>query len=207
MKIHAADLRPRDIYGLMTSLLVPRPIAWVGTRSPAGIDNLAPFSYFMGVSSKPPIVAISVASKRGGVIKDTAANIEATGVLSISLVSEDLLLPMHRSAQTFPPEVSEFEAVGIEAVDCEAVAAPRVAGARVSMACRLHQIVSLPTTRLILAEVITFHLDAAVMASAEPPLVDERLLQPVARLGPSGYARLGALLSPDGGFASGGDRS
>jgi len=207
MHVDAASLRSRDVYRLMTSLIVPRPIAWVGTRSAQGVDNLAPFSYFMGVSSKPPMVAISVASKRGGVIKDSAANIEATGVLSVSLVSEDLLAPMHRSAEPFPPEVSEFEALGIAAVDCAAVAAPRVAAARVAMECRLHQVVALPTTRLILAEVIAFHLDEGVLAAADPPVVDERALRPVARLGPSGYAGLGSLLSPDAGLASGGGRS
>ena len=50
---HAADMSARQKYRLMTSVIVPRPIAWVSTRSADGVPTLAPFSYFNAVSSDP----------------------------------------------------------------------------------------------------------------------------------------------------------
>ena len=75
MEVLASALRGRELYRLLTSIIVPRPIAWVGTRSVQGVDNLAPFSFFMGVSSKPPAVAISVARDHDGFAATVAAQV------------------------------------------------------------------------------------------------------------------------------------
>ncbi|WP_345985850.1 flavin reductase [Sulfurimonas sp. HSL-1656] len=40
-----------DIYKLMSQSIIPRPIAWVVTES-GSVVNVAPFSYFTGLSSK-----------------------------------------------------------------------------------------------------------------------------------------------------------
>ena len=84
MVINPAEMDALGAYKLATSLLVPRPIAWVGSRAADGTDNLAPFSYFMGVSTRPPSIAISVARGRKGVLKDTASNILETEVVIAS---------------------------------------------------------------------------------------------------------------------------
>ncbi|HEY7551362.1 MAG TPA: flavin reductase family protein, partial [Hyphomicrobiaceae bacterium] len=39
-------LPPQDRYKILASSVVPRPIAWVTTRSRAGVVNAAPFSFF-----------------------------------------------------------------------------------------------------------------------------------------------------------------
>jgi len=193
--VDPAEARGSHVYRLMTSLLVPRPIAWIGTRDEAGNDNLAPFSYFMGVASRPALVAVSVARKdREGALKDTACNLLSTEVCSISMVSEHLLTPMHGTASRLPPGASEFAHVGLEAVACDLVAAPRPSAARVAMEGRLHSAHDLGSTHLFVIEVVRFHLDPEVVG--DDGLVDERALQPVARLGPSGYAALGPLLEP-----------
>ncbi len=195
MIIDPQDQRGSHVYRLMTSLLVPRPIAWVGTRDDAGRDNLAPFSYFMGVASRPALVAVSIARRdREGSLKDTAANLLASGVCSISIVSEDALTAMHATASRLAPGESEFEHAGLEAIDCELVAAPRPAGARVALEGRLHSAHDLSTTHLCVIEIVRMHVADELLT--EDGLVDERALQPVARLGPSGYASLGALLEP-----------
>ncbi len=197
MHTDAAALTGREVYHLMTSLLVPRPIAWVGTRSAGGRNNLAPFSYFMGVSSRPPILAFSAArADKQGRLKDTARNILETSVMTISIVSEHLLTPMHRSGARFPPEVDELAEVGLSAAEGDRVAAPYPAEAGVSMECRLHRAIDLGSTHLFLAEVLRYHIDEALLR--EDGLVDERRLRPVARLGPGGYAGLGAPLTPGG---------
>ena len=195
MKIDPNALPSREAYRLMTSFLVPRPIAWVGTRSPTGVDNLAPFSYFMGISARPMLLAISVARAGKGRVKDTAMNVLATKALTISIVSEDLLDPMHRSSSRFPPEVSEFEETGLTPVPGDVVAAPRPAEAPVSLECTLHQAMDLGNVHLFIAEVQHIHVRDALLR--DDGTVDEDKLRPVARLGPAGYAGLGSFLTPD----------
>lgn len=194
MNLDPNTLSGRDAYRLMTSFVVPRPIAWVGTRSPLGVDNLAPFSYFMGVSARPMLLAFSVARAGEGRVKDTASNILATQVLTVSIASEALLDPMHRSSSRFPAEVSEFEATGLTPVDGVAVAAPRPAEAPVSMECTLHKVMDLGSVHLFIVEVQHIHLQDAILR--EDGTVDEAKLRPIGRLGPGGYAGLGSILTP-----------
>lgn len=170
----------------MTSALVPRPIAWVGSRSADGVDNLAPFSYFMGVSSDPPMMAISVARGRRGALKDTCRNLLETERCTVNIVSAPMLEAMHASSAPHPPEVSEFEAAGVELVE-GGNGAPGVAGARVRFECRLHSAQDLRSTHLLLLEITAYELDDALV-------VDGRVLveglAPVGRLGGT-YALLG----------------
>lgn len=188
MHFDASELRGRDVYHLMTSLVVPRPIAWVGTRSVAGVDNLAPFSYFMAVSSKPPALAISVAHARDG-LKDTARNILETGVFTVSMVRRAAVQPMVRTSLPYPPESSEFVAAGLTPVPGDRVAAPYPAEAGASMECRLLHTIEMPTTHLLVGEIVRFHLDDALLAPGEgPPRVDAAALDAVARLGGVQYA-------------------
>ncbi len=51
-----AEHPQRQIYKLMTGIIVPRPIALVSTVDATGNANLAPFSFFAGVGSAPPTV-------------------------------------------------------------------------------------------------------------------------------------------------------
>ena len=95
-----------------------------GSRAADGTDNLAPFSYFMGVSTRPPSIAISVARGRKGVLKDTASNILETEVFTVSMVSHRLVTPMVQTSLPEGPEVSEFRANGLEAVEGDLVNAP-----------------------------------------------------------------------------------
>jgi flavin reductase (DIM6/NTAB) family NADH-FMN oxidoreductase RutF len=189
VRVDPEELDKMAAYRLMTSIIVPRPIAWVGSRSPEGVDNLAPFSFFNGVSTQPPIVSVSVARGRGGVLKDTARNVLERGELSISIVSMDLLHAMHQSSANYERSVSEFKAVDLEAVQCDLIDAPRPKAARVSMECRLHDAIDLGNTHLILARVIAFHIADDLLKEGK---VNPQDLDPVARLG-GNYAQLGAI--------------
>ena len=115
MEVLASALRGRELYRLLTSIIVPRPIAWVGTRSVQGVDNLAPFSFFMGVSSKPPAVAISVARAGRDRLKHTARNILDTGVFTVSIPSVHHLEKVAGTAAQYPEAVSELEQCGLVA--------------------------------------------------------------------------------------------
>ena len=194
MKIAATDLDTKAAYYLMTSLLIPRPIAWTGSRSTEGVDNLAPFSYFMGVSSAPPALAISVARGRGGRLKDTASNILDTGAFTVSIVSQDIAAAMNQTSAPFAPEQSEFEATGLTPVNGDRVAAPYPAEAKISLECELIHSHDLGSTHLLVGEVVLFHLQDDLLKDGR---VDARALDPVARLGGAEYAKLGDLFRLD----------
>ncbi len=190
MHIDSATLDTRAAYFLMTSLLVPRPVAWTGTRSRDGRDNLAPFSYFMGVGSTPPRVAISVARGRRGALKDTARNLLETGEATISICSMPGLEALHQTSATYPPEVSEFEAVGLTPVEAERVAACRPSEAGVSLEVVLDQTLDLGDVHLFVLEVVGFHVREDWLLPGDSLRVDPEKLDPVARMGGT-YARLG----------------
>lgn len=195
MEVPASELRGRDLYRLLTSIIVPRPIAWVGTRSPDGHDNLAPFSFFMGVTSKPPSVAISVARAGRDQLKDTAENIFATGVFTVSIPSVAQLEAVARSAARYPPGVSELEQAGLTPVSGRVVAAPYPAEAGVSLECRTIHTHDFGTAHLIVGEVVVFHIhDDLVVRSEGRTTVDVGRLDPLSRLGGLDYAQLGPLL-------------
>ncbi|MHC4449728.1 MAG: flavin reductase family protein [Planctomycetota bacterium] len=128
MQIDPTNLEPRDIYRLMISVIVPRPIAWVSTQSPDGVLNAAPFSYFQALGGNPPMVMIAVGNRRTGESKDTRRNIEATGEFVVNLVGEQNGPAMVRSSVDHPYGVSEFEQAGLTAVASEIVAPPRIGG-------------------------------------------------------------------------------
>lgn len=188
MQLEAARLGTLASYQLMTSLLLPRPIAWVGSWDGEKTDNLAPFSYFMGVSSTPPLLALSVARGRGGQLKHTARNILATQEFSVSMVERHQLPEMHRTGSDWPD--SEFDVVGLERVAGQHIRAPRVGQARVAMECRLHTALDLNTTHLIIGEVVCFFIDDTLYKEG---VVDLQNYDPIARLGGDGYAALGEI--------------
>ena len=193
--IDPADIDKASVYRLMTSAIVPRPIAWVGTtdgsaagvEDPAG-DNLAPFSYFMGVSSAPPLLAVSVARGRAGTLKHTARNILATSCFSVSIPSLSDLTAMHATGGEWAG--SEFEAVGVLRAAGQRIRAPRPANALFTMECELHHALDLESTHLFVGRVVLFSAAAGVLRGLE---VDAAALAPIARLGGDAYAELGTL--------------
>jgi flavin reductase (DIM6/NTAB) family NADH-FMN oxidoreductase RutF len=188
MRIAAADLDKRSSYFLLSSVVVPRPIAWIGTRG-AGSDNLAPFSFFMGVSARPPRVAVSIARGRRGVLKDTLVNLLETQVCTISLVDSAHLAAMHHSSAGFAPDTDEFTAVDVPKGQGHEVDAPYVADAPSILECRLVSAQDLGDVHLCVLEVVQFHVaDRAWDAAAGMAQVAE--LDPVGRLGGT-YATLG----------------
>ena len=154
----ASELDKRATHYLMTSGIVPRPIAWVGTRDLDGRRNLAPFSYYMGVSASPPRVAFSVSRGRKGALKDTARNVLAHRAFSVSLVSRPLIEAMAKTAQAVGPDVDEFEFADLAAMECTDIDAPRVADSPFAMECVVDEALDLESTHLIVGRVVRFHM-------------------------------------------------
>jgi flavin reductase (DIM6/NTAB) family NADH-FMN oxidoreductase RutF len=193
-EIHPADLIGDAAYKLLCGLVVPRPIAWVSTRSAAGASNLAPFSCFTFVSHRPPMLGISIGRRPGnspGGLKDTARNIHETQEFVVHIGDETLLAPLHRSGAEFPPEVSEAEVLGLELAPSRLVAPLRVALAPIAMECRLHRVVDFGSNQFFVGEIQLFHIREGLAIENK---VDAGQLRPVARLGGPNYSTLGEII-------------
>ena len=134
----------KENHKIMIGSIVPRPIAFVSTKSNDGILNLAPFSYFNGVCSNPPTIMFAPA-RRGydGLTKDTLNNIQDTEEFVVNLVSEEISDQMVACSTDFENEVDEFEVSGLTPVDCIKVKPPRVGESKVSFECKLNTIVEI----------------------------------------------------------------
>ncbi len=192
------ELEPREAYRLMLSLIVPRPIAWVSTLGADGTPNLAPFSFYTGVSGNPPVVLFSVSprsARLGGGEKDTLRNVRATGEFVVNLVTEALAEVMNQTSGEYPPGVDEFTQAGLTAAPSVDVRPPRVAEAPAALECRLHQLVPVEGSGsvMVLGRVVRYHVRADLQRDSG--LVDAAALRPVARLGGSEYATLGEVFS------------
>jgi flavin reductase (DIM6/NTAB) family NADH-FMN oxidoreductase RutF/uncharacterized damage-inducible protein DinB len=188
MLVDPARLAAPDLYKLMISVVVPRPIAWVSTLSPEGVANAAPFSYFQALSSHPPMVMVSVGPRRGGAPKDTRRNIEATREFVVNIVSESSASPMVRTSVDHPPETSEFDIVGLERARSEKVRPPRIAESAVAMECRLDRVLEIGSSAICIGEVLLFHIREDVLGA--DGTVDPWKLRPLGRLGGADYAPL-----------------
>ncbi|HTF55905.1 MAG TPA: flavin reductase family protein [Planctomycetota bacterium] len=201
MELDLGALDRRAAYRALISMIIPRPIAFVSTLGPAGNVNVAPFSYFNGVSSAPPIVSISVGPKRGGT-KDTAANIRREGEFVVNVVTPELMAGVIVGATDPPPEVSELELAKLTPAPSSKVRTPGVKESPIRMECALHQVVDVEGgTSLILGRVVHVHVDDAVWVEGR---VDPRRLTFVGRLGDDFYCRVNDIFEAARGTATGG---
>src|SRR5436190_5764254 len=136
MEIDSRTLSPQAAYKLITGVVVPRPIAWVTTLGPEGTVNLAPFSAFTFVSTRPPMIGINV-GRKAGVRKDTANNIHEHKEFVVNIADETMIEHVHLSAIEHAPDVSEVDELGLAVAPSSAVRTPRLVDAPVSLECRL----------------------------------------------------------------------
>lgn len=185
------DLDPAElgvgIYPWLTSVVLPRPIAWVSSRSPEGIDNLAPHSFFTVAGIDPPVISFTSVGE-----KDSLRNILATGEFVVSMSTQALREQVNLSGTDFPAEISEYDAVGVTREPSKRVAPPRVAESPVALECRLVTTQAFGICTVVFGEVVHLAVDQACLRDGRP---EATLLQPVARLGASEWADLGEITS------------
>lgn len=189
MKIDPAAQSSFDNYKLMTSCLVPRPIAFVSTQRADGARNLSPFSYFMGVGSDPPMVAVSISVHPDGP-KDTIRNVRESGELVVNLVSEDIAAAMILASGEYVYGKDEFAVAGLTPAPSTRVKPPRVAESPVSFECKVLDIREygpIPAT-LVVCQIVYFHVRDALYL-ADKGRVDTAAMHAVGRLGGIQYCR------------------
>jgi flavin reductase (DIM6/NTAB) family NADH-FMN oxidoreductase RutF len=189
----ASDLSAAEAYALLVGIVVPRPVAWITTVNAAGAVNAAPFSCYTFVCNRPPMLAVNI-GRRGETLKDTAANIAATGQFVVNVATETTLASMHASSAEFAASDSEVTALGLETAPSLHVAPPRLVCSPIAMECRIERLLELGEQRsgLLIGEVLAFHVDESLLAGNRVA-VDR--FHPIARLGGPHYATLGRLIT------------
>lgn len=150
MLISPETLDTNTVYKMMSNTVFPRPIAWISTVGEGGL-NLAPYSYFIPVSSNPPCVMVSFGAHENGGRKDSIRNIIETGKATISFAHNIHAEPIENSAEAFEYGVSEAEHCGIEMRDVMSEFPPMVADARAALLCSLYQITELKDSPMTIA--------------------------------------------------------
>ncbi|KIJ04956.1 hypothetical protein PAXINDRAFT_94075, partial [Paxillus involutus ATCC 200175] len=107
-----SEMPSRCVYPLLTSAIVPRPIALLSTLSREGVPNLAPFSYFSMVAHNPPLLSVSF-SLSPSRLKDSRENTITTKEFTVSIVSEPLVEAANVTSVEAPADVNEWELSGL----------------------------------------------------------------------------------------------
>jgi flavin reductase (DIM6/NTAB) family NADH-FMN oxidoreductase RutF len=191
MQLDFSKLPPRVVYGWMTSVIAPRPIAWVSTIAADGRTNLAPFSFFQGVTSNPPTLMFVPVNNRDGQPKDTVRNLQQVPEFVVNVVPYALAGPMNATAATLPYGESEAEKFGIAMTPSVKVRPPRVAAAPVAFECTLHQIVDIGegplAAHVVFGRIHLVHVSDAVLGA--DGRIDPAKLDLIGRMGGELYCR------------------
>ncbi len=182
---------PKDIYRLLTAVVVPRPIAWVSTVSADGVDNLAPHSFFTVACADPPIVQFTSVG-----VKDTLRNVRATREFVVHLATQRLLDEVNLTGADQPADLSEFDVAALDREPSGLVAPPRVAASPVAIECRLHATLELGDSTVVLGRVVRVAISQEVLEEAgQGRLPHPRIeaLAPLARLGRDEWALPGPV--------------
>jgi len=182
-----------DKYKLMAQTIIPRPIAWVVTED-EGIVNIAPFSYFIGLSSDPASVLISVGHKANNMPKDTLANIRKHKKCTICMVDEKNLEKMHFSSKELDKDISESELFKIETETVFESYPPMIKDVPCAYFCSFNQEIDLGggSTIPLVLNVKQIYVNNEVITDNERMTIE---FNPVARIGKS-YAFLGDEITP-----------
>jgi flavin reductase (DIM6/NTAB) family NADH-FMN oxidoreductase RutF len=190
MQLDPRTMSQQSTYKLLIGCVVPRPIAWVSTVGADGVNNLAPFSFFMGVCGDPPTIAFS-SGPRDRSRKDTVRNAEHTGDFVVNVVDDDRAEQMNQTSADCPPEVDEIALAGLTAAPGVRVRSPRVVEAPISMECRVAQVIPVGNGphSLVLGEIVYFHVREDLYETSTGR-IDMARLKPVGRLAGHAYAHV-----------------
>ena len=185
-------------YSILTSLVVPRPIAFVTTINENDVVNAAPFSYFNLMGNDPPIVALGIGkdeSRKYG-LKDTGYNIQKTREFVINIVNEDIIEKVNLTSIDFPPEMDESEIAGFTKLPSVRVKPPRIKESVSNFECRHLSTIEIGNNRVVIGEIIYLHIDEKYVTSRENDhYVLTELIRPVGRMhGRDFYTRSTASL-------------
>ncbi|MBS0253061.1 MAG: flavin reductase family protein [Proteobacteria bacterium] len=171
-----------DRYKLLTSTIVPRPIAWITTRATNGARNTAPFSFFNAMGKDPALLAVGIMTDGDGSMKDTARNILDTAEFVVNLVPRAAAKAMNLTSLDAPPDVDELALAALETVSSLKVKPDRIVISPVAFECRLHTPLVFSNQLLAIGEVLQAHIADDMMLDPAKLYVDTPKLDLISRL-------------------------
>ena len=188
MNFDMSELGTQEKYRLLNGGVTPRPIAWVSTRSKAGVDNLAPYSFFTVASCNPPVLLYTQVTQRSGIDKDTLKNLVETGECVINIVDSHLLEKMNTTSASISIEQSEFDYADVEQSKSHKVNPPSVKHSPIRYECTLREIINLgdlPTGgKIVLLDVKSVYVRDELYLDG---LIDQNFIDSVGKMGGDGY--------------------
>ncbi|MFA6267827.1 MAG: flavin reductase family protein [Pseudolabrys sp.] len=176
------------------AIVAPRPIGWITSMNAKGEINLAPYSFFNGVFSRPNMVMFSSEGH-----KDSVAFIEETGEFVCNLATWDLREPMNETSAPLPRGANEMARAGLEAAPSRIVKPPRVAASPCALECKMTQIVRMQSHdgrpldgHVVFGQVVGVHIDDSFVKDG---ILDTAAMRPIARCGYDQYAVVDSLFS------------
>lgn len=192
MLINLQKKTKAEIYHLMTQTIVPRPIAWVLSDNGNQSYNLAPFSYFSGVCSEPPLISISIGKKHDKSLKDTWLNIQERSEFVVHIASSRQFEVVSSTAESLGFGDSEVSANELDLIYTEGQL-PRLKDSLIALYCERYRIVELGDgpQALVIGEVKDIYIDDSIVSVNEKKIsVDVLKLDPLVRVGAGSYAEL-----------------
>lgn len=183
MKIDPASEDSSSLYRLVTSLVAPRPIAWISTVDDSGKTNLAPYSSFNYVNFTPPILMFSAGDKNQTELKDTPSNILSTEEFVVNVVTRSLGKKMDRTSASV--DESEFTYADVDSSPSEIVDPPIVAESAAAMECTFHSSKRFGDHTVIFGEVVQFHIDNELFIDNK---IDSLQIETIGRIGGPYYS-------------------
>ena len=185
---------PRLRHDPFKAIVAPRPIGWITSISAKNEVNLAPYSYFNGINSRPALVMFASEGR-----KDSVSFIEQTGEFVCNLATWDLREAMNITSAPLPRGVNEMSHAGLEAAPSRLVKPPRVAASPCALECKLIKVVAMETAdgkpvdcHVVFGQVVGVHIDDRFIVDG---LLDTAAMKPIARCGYDQYAVVDSLFS------------
>lgn len=185
--VHIDELKRSEKYYLMTSTIVPRPIAVVSSLNENGSDNLASFSYFNAVSTEPSIIMFSITHKKDASKKDTLVNIEREKEFVIHIAQANQVKIVDQTGESLPYGESERAKLGLTATPSTWIKTPRVKEFKVALECRLEKLLEVGSSTVVFGRIVGAHIDESLLlqdsaTGALTSRVDTHVLDPLARM-------------------------
>ncbi|NKY34998.1 flavin reductase family protein [Nocardia speluncae] len=168
-------------FSMVSWTVVPRPIAWITSVSPAQENNLAPFSFFTIASTDPLILMVAIEPREDGSPKDTLNNILATREFVVQIAETDRVDEVARSGADSPPHFDELAALALPTSKASRVLPPVIDGCAAVFECELVETRSFGRETLVFGEVLTARVSERLIT--ESGRIDKAALRPLGRIG------------------------
>jgi len=190
MHIEMSTLKPIQAYALMTQTVIPRPVAWILTQNNDASYNLAPFSYFNGLASDPPMIMVSFGIAPDGTRKDTQVNIEANKEFIVHIAHREMATAMTKSSATMPRNESEVDMLNLPLAEMPGSNLPRLADCRIAYACEYDSMHMIKDQAIVFATLKHLYADDSVVGEDAKGRIsiNAEAVDPIGRLGGGEYS-------------------